>query len=243
MNKRISDHLLKISELKRLAKHNSYQYGSYRKAADVIRNLNFELTPDYDFKSLRGVGAAIDSEIREFLECGDKTPRFKKYYSEISAEYIANDEEVKDSILDFFTEFGSDYKVSVAGSIRRNSPFIRDVDLLTTAPAKVIYDMLEKSARFEYVYGADRKVRFKDVFLDLEYDIKMCPEESWIPCLLHSTGSAAHNIQMRARAKKLGLTLNEYGLFDKDKPVRQCYTDEREIFEDLGMIYISPEYR
>jgi DNA polymerase (family 10) len=56
------------------------------------------------------------------------------------------------------------------------------------------------------------------------------------------TGSKAHNIRMRERAIKMGLKLNEYGLFDSnDKSIAGI--TEQEIFEKLGLPYIPPVLR
>lgn len=47
----------------------------------------------------------------------------------------------------------------------------------------------------------------------------------------HFTGSKEHNAAMRSRAKKIGLKLNEYGLFRGDKLI-PCPSEEK-IFVDI----------
>jgi DNA polymerase (family 10) len=60
--------------------------------------------------------------------------------------------------------------------------------------------------------------------------------------LLFLTGSARHNMKMRAKAKHRGLRLNQYGLWDEDG---ECLasTDERDIYEALEMTYVTPDRR
>lgn len=45
------------------------------------------------------------------------------------------------------------------------------------------------------------------------------------------TGSAAHNVRLRGRAPRAGLTLNEYGVFGRD------------VYATLGLDSIPPERR
>ena len=60
--------------------------------------------------------------------------------------------------------------------------------------------------------------------------------------LLHTTGSGQFNIEMRSRARVLGYTLNQYGLYRGDVPV--LIADNEEIFfKHLGLTYKKPEER
>jgi DNA polymerase (family X) len=57
------------------------------------------------------------------------------------------------------------------------------------------------------------------------------------------TGSKEHNVALRQRAMKMGLTLNEYGLFRLDNQERVAGTTEQEIYKALGLPWIPPEMR
>ncbi|MFC1734987.1 PHP domain-containing protein, partial [Candidatus Hydrogenedentota bacterium] len=59
--------------------------------------------------------------------------------------------------------------------------------------------------------------------------------------LHHFTGSREHNTATRARARALGIEMNEYGLFRGERPI-EC-SDEIEIFAALNLDYIPPELR
>jgi DNA polymerase (family 10) len=66
-------------------------------------------------------------------------------------------------------------------------------------------------------------------------------EKEFPYALHHFTGSKEHNTAMRARAKQMGLKMNEYGLF-RGEDLVPC-KDENEIFAALGLAYIPPELR
>jgi DNA polymerase (family 10) len=57
------------------------------------------------------------------------------------------------------------------------------------------------------------------------------------------TGSKEHNITLRSRALKMGLTLNEYGLARLDDNAVVAGETEEEIYAALGLAWIPPELR
>ena len=57
------------------------------------------------------------------------------------------------------------------------------------------------------------------------------------------TGSKPHNIALRDRAIRLGLKLNEYGLFQVSDDARIAGETEADIYEALGLRFIPPELR
>lgn len=87
-------------------------------------------------------------------------------------------------------------------------------------------------------------------------DLKLVPPESWGAAMMYFTGSKEHNVALRERARKKGLTLNEYGLFPEDDPDRTleppqkrgvapvCEGDTEEgIYAALGVPIVPPELR
>jgi DNA polymerase (family 10) len=57
------------------------------------------------------------------------------------------------------------------------------------------------------------------------------------------TGSKDHNVNLRTRALKMGLTLNEYGLFRLEDNTRVAGETEEGVYETLGLPWIPPELR
>ncbi|MGI6303568.1 MAG: hypothetical protein ACOX52_21280 [Verrucomicrobiota bacterium] len=77
----------------------------------------------------------------------------------------------------------------------------------------------------------------------LQIDLR-CVESFQFPYVLHHfTGSKEHNVAMRQRALRLGLKMNEYGLFrvgkGEEEVLIEC-ADETELFSALGWISYRP---
>ena len=73
-------------------------------------------------------------------------------------------------------------------------------------------------------------------------DIRLIPMVSYWPALLYFTGSYDLNQTMRLNAKKLGYKLNEYGLYNEKGKMFKV-NSEKDIFDLLGMEYITPDKR
>jgi DNA polymerase (family 10) len=74
-------------------------------------------------------------------------------------------------------------------------------------------------------------------------DLRALAQESYGAAMQYFTGSKEHNIVLRLRAQKLGLTLNEYGLFRVENEERVAGATEEEVYERLGLKWIPPELR
>ena len=68
------------------------------------------------------------------------------------------------------------------------------------------------------------------------------PPEHFGALLHHFTGSREHNIQLRDRALKRHLKLNEYGFEQPDGTFILC-TDEADVFRTLDLPFHPPEIR
>lgn len=142
----------------------------------------------------------------------------------------------------------------IAGSYRRGNAKMKDVDVVCVVETPLQARELEnwiKQAGTKMFGGEDRIA----VAVDLSYEMFgnqiSCQAnvdfrihkniDEWPSGLLHFTGSKEFNIKMRARAKKHGYKLNEYGLWLDDD--RVIAPSEAEIFSCLGMSYVPPEER
>jgi DNA polymerase (family 10) len=81
----------------------------------------------------------------------------------------------------------------------------------------------------------------------MHVDLRVVPPESFGSALQYFTGNKAHNIELRERAKAMGLRLNEYGLFrvgdDGEAGERLAGSDEAGVYEQLGLQLPAPEIR
>jgi DNA polymerase (family 10) len=77
-------------------------------------------------------------------------------------------------------------------------------------------------------------------------DLRVVPPESWGAALQYFTGSQAHNIALRARAQKMGLTINEYGVFrleGEEAGPRVAGETEEGVYAAVDLPWITPELR
>ncbi len=158
-------------------------------------------------------------------------------------------------------------KVVAAGSIRRMKETIGDGDLLVTVSssraAKKVSDFFINMLEVVHVYThgpTKSSIRLRN---NMEFDLRVVPEESFGAALQYFTGSKSHNIALRKIAMKKGLKLNEYGLFSSVARQKASYggsaealreggrvrwkriagVTEEEIYKKLGLQYIEPELR
>ena len=63
--------------------------------------------------------------------------------------------------------------------------------------------------------------------------------------ILYFTGSDEFNVTMRKQLLERGLSLNEYSLKDNQtkKKVDHVFSTEKDIFDYLGLDYVTPEQR
>lgn len=73
-------------------------------------------------------------------------------------------------------------------------------------------------------------------------DIRFIPYESYYYAMLYFTGPKDFNRKTRQLAINMNYILNEYGLFDEKGKMFKV-NSEKEVFELLGLEYLSPELR
>lgn len=131
----------------------------------------------------------------------------------------------------------------LAGSIRRRREVVKDIDLVVASDRpEAVMDAF--AALPEVVEVVGKGPTKTSVRLDggIGVDLRVVTAEQFPFALLHFTGSAEHNTLLRARARTMGLKLNEYGLFRADESLVPC-ADEEAVYEVLGLAWIPPELR
>jgi DNA polymerase (family 10) len=152
-------------------------------------------------------------------------------------------------IMELIREFPGIEEITPAGSLRRGRETVGDLDLLVTGPA-CEPDMV--SAAVEHVAGlpliekllakGQNKVSFT-LRNNLQVDVRLLPRASYGAALQYFTGSKMHNVALRQRAIKRGLTLNEYALVKLDDNTIVAAATEEAIYKALDLEYIPPELR
>lgn len=133
-------------------------------------------------------------------------------------------------------------QIEPAGSYRRGRETVGDLDLLVDSDdAEAVMARLAEYPDVADVLargGTKMSVRLKR---GLQVDLRVVPEESFGAALQYFTGSKAHNVEVRGRAKDLGLKVNEYGVYRGEE--RIAGRTEQEVYEALGLPWFPPELR
>jgi DNA polymerase (family X) len=194
------------------------------------------LCNDRKLRELPRMGAKLEEKIlRSIAQHKERSGRFLLSFADHAAREIEA----------LIQELDGIEAVTPAGSLRRGRETVGDLDLLVTGPNAEA--ALEKVATYQRVYEVlGRGVNKTSVKLGregLQVDVRALPRESYGAALQYFTGSKEHNVAIRVRAVKLGLTLNEYGLFRVETGERVGGETEEEVYAALGLDWIAPEMR
>ncbi len=135
-------------------------------------------------------------------------------------------------------------EISLAGSIRRKKEIVKDIDIVASCQQGYEEKIMDHFSRLEEVEKVVAKGPTKTsvvLKVGINIDLRLVEPEAYPHALQHFTGNKDHNTALRHRAKKLGLKVNEYGIYEGDK--RILLKEEAEIYETLGLTYIPPELR
>jgi DNA polymerase (family 10) len=140
-------------------------------------------------------------------------------------------------------------KITPAGSLRRGRESVGDLDLLVTGPAcepDVVAAAVEHVATLplidKLIARGQNKVSF-NLRNGLQVDVRLLPRASYGAALQYFTGSKHHNVALRQRAIKRGLTLSEYALMRLEDNKIIAAESEEAIYNALELDYIAPELR
>ncbi len=157
--------------------------------------------------------------------------------------------EQADRIAALIREFPGIDEVTPAGSLRRGRETVGDLDLLATGPAcepDVVAAAVEHVATLPLIDKLMARGANKVTFTlrnNLQVDVRLLPRASYGAALQYFTGSKHHNVALRQRAIKRGLTLSEYALLRLEDNVIVASETEEAIYNALELSYIPPELR
>jgi DNA polymerase (family 10) len=154
-----------------------------------------------------------------------------------------------DVISNLIREFPGIDEITPAGSLRRGRETVGDLDLLVTGPAcepNVVSAAVEYVAALPLIDKLLAKGQNKVSFTlrnNLQVDVRLLPRSGYGAALQYFTGSKMHNVALRQRAIKRGLTLNEYALLRVEDNTIIAAASEADIYNALDLDYIAPELR
>ncbi len=157
---------------------------------------------------------------------------------------ISEAAEVAAGIVDALAAVPGCERVEPAGSLRRMRETIGDVDILAASrdPGPLMTAFAGLPLVADVIVRGPTKTSIRTT-AGLQVDLRVVPPETWGAALQYFTGSQAHNIRVRERAVRAGLTLSEYGLFRADGGELVASGTEHEVYRHLDLPWIPPELR
>ncbi|MHB8825073.1 MAG: helix-hairpin-helix domain-containing protein, partial [Thiobacillus sp.] len=188
---------------------------------------------DGRIRALPGFGEKTELNILQAVEAhASQTRRFKLA---VAAQYA-------DALAAFLQAVPGVGQVTLAGSFRRMRETVGDLDILVTAaagsPVMQRFTAYDEVAEVLSAGSTRASVVLKS---GLQVDLRVVAQASYGAALCYFTGSKAHNIAIRRIAQKLGLKVNEYGVFRGSE--RIAGEDEASVYKSVGLPWIPPELR
>ena len=186
-----------------------------------------------------------DEKLRALPRMGEKLEqkilRGIESYKRNAGQFLINfaDRTAAEMIEYLSTTEGID-EITFAGSLRRGKETIGDVDLLVAGPKAVdALDLfVEHPGVTEVLAHGDTKASASVGREELQVDVRAVELDSYGAALQYFTGGKEHNVALRDRAVRMGLRLNEYGLYRNDGGEKIAGRDEAGIYEALGLPWI-----
>ena len=188
-------------------------------------------------RALKGLGPKAEENIAAQLErLGDEGPSERVLLSDALP--------IAERLIEVLREHPASHSVDVAGSARRLAETCKDIDLIATASdpvalAQALIDHPLAAAAGNPSANGARVTTYNGVAVDL----RIVPPAEYGNLLQHFTGSQRHNVELRERAVRMGLSVSEHGIADTETGRVEKHATEAEVYERLGLRYIEPELR
>jgi DNA polymerase (family 10) len=211
-----------------------------KRVRSLYRDLNIEsiqeltrAAEDGRIRSLAGFGKKIEAQILEALE--NFAGREMRYKLPVVKSHA-------DSLIQYLEKVKGVEQVAVAGSLRRSKETVGDLDILVIAGPDS--PVMERFVAFDDVDSVlSRGTTRSSVVLrtGLQVDLRLVDAENYGAALQYFTGSQAHNVALRKLGRRLGLKINEYGVFKFEE--RVAGDTEQSVYASVGLAYVPPELR
>jgi len=149
-----------------------------------------------------------------------------------------------ESIFSILSKMPGLRRLAPAGSLRRFRETLGDIDILGTAdnPQSVLNAFANMPQVTEVLALGTTKASIV-VSNGLQVDLRMVDPDSFGSALQYFTGSKEHNVALRIKALKQGLSLSEYGVTTLKTGETEKYSSEEDYYQRLGLPCIPPELR
>ncbi len=192
-------------------------------------------------RAVRGLGAKFEASVLVALEEMDARPAGASAQRILLPRAV----EIGEALVTGLTELGgAGTHVQLAGSVRRLTDSVKDLDLIaTTTRPTTLAKSLAKLEEIERVSSTGKAGAKARTHSGVGVDLRIAAPGQLGNLLQHFTGSGAHNAALREAAVRRGLHVSEYGILDDATATTDTHASEAEVYERLGLAYIEPELR
>jgi DNA polymerase (family X) len=207
----------------------------------------------YDTLGIKSVGeleeAARDGKVRSLPHMGVKTEEnILKAIEELKSHKgrfrISVVLQYAESLINYLKKIPGVTAVEPAGSLRRWRDNIGDLDILVASKKNM--EVMDRFVKYPDVKDVLVRGETKSTVVlrnNIQVDLRMVTEDVFGAALQYFTGSKAHNIAIRDRAKRMGLKISEYGVFDEKTDKLLAGRTEEDVYKAVRLSFIPPEMR
>ena len=149
-------------------------------------------------------------------------------------------------LIQWMKECPAVQRIEAAGSWRRGRETVGDIDLLVESrkPNEVMNHFLAWEHTDHSIVRGDTKTSIRGPH-GIQVDMRVVEKKSFGAAWQYFTGSKEHNVRLRSRAKKLGLSINEYGVTQLNQTDGKILAgkSEKDVYKAVGLDWIPPELR
>jgi DNA polymerase (family 10) len=189
-------------------------------------------------RELKGFGAKAEESILAALSEAGEAPSAQRF---VLNRALA----IADGMIDALRAHPASERVELAGSARRMTESVKDIDIIATAADPLA--LARAASELELIESTGRRPTASGVrartHTGIAVDVRIVAPSQFGNLLQHLTGSKQHNMALRDMAVRRGLHVSEYGVLDDSTGETTACATEEEVYRLLGLDYIEPELR
>lgn len=186
-------------------------------------------------RDLDGFGQASQERILAGIE------RLRKHAGRFLQSLVQAEAE---RLIDLVRSVPGVLRSEVCGSVRRRCETSKDIDIVASSPDPApLMEAFAGSPEVEEVTALGGTKCSVVLKTGPSADLRVVEDAAFPFAVMYFSGSKAHNIAVRARARASGYILNEYGLTPEEGGDSLLCADEESIYKRVGLPYIPPELR
>jgi DNA polymerase (family 10) len=188
-------------------------------------------------RGVKGLGAKVEENVLAALaKLGEEGPAERVLLSVVLP--------IAEELTVALREHPASDRVEIAGSARRRTETCHDIDLIATAtdPVTLAEALTEHPLAASAGTAGESGARIT-THNGIAVDLRIVPPDAYGNLLQHFTGSAEHNIELRERAVRMGLSVSEHGITQTETGDVERYASEEKVYGRIGLPYIEPELR